>query len=434
MQRNQVAGRVLAALLIAGGVCAVAAGPAFSKRIERQQAHNTGTTSSTAVSQDDMELVRAIQRDLQNAGMVDLDKVRVDVTHGVVTLTGEVDSALARDRAMGVAHTYSGVEQVVDRMSLRSATRTDAQLKDDVQRMLEQHSTLGHDVNVEVHDGNVKLSGHTDTYQDRELANDLAAGVSGVRQVHNEVEVHLEGEPRKDADIRQDIESRIQRSDCEACDDVTVNVNQGKVTLNGTVDSSGARNDLVDMVWVPGVVAVNGDQLKIDLHEATAQANAPTHPGQVPAERSAAYRPDETLELMVRDVLEDDPMLSNDMPAVHVNNGVVYLTGMVASERAKQHAGDVAEDIDGVVRVQNDLQVRKASPAMDDEAIRKRIETALHDDPYFQSHQVRVQVDNGVARLTGRVSSERERAAAEDIARGVKGVTDVTNDLVASNY
>jgi len=86
------------------------------------------------------------------------------------------------------------------------------------------------------------------------------------------------------------------------------------------------------------------------------------------------------------------------------------------------------------VRVQNDLQVRKASPAMDDEAIRKRIETALHDDPYFQSHQVRVHVDNGVARLTGRVASERERAAAEDIARGVKGVTDVTNDLVASNY
>jgi osmotically-inducible protein OsmY len=37
---------------------------------------------------------------------------------------------------------------------------------------------------------------------------------------------------------------------------------------------------------------------------------------------------------------------------------------------------------------------------------------------------------NGNVRLTGQVNSERERQRAEQIARGVKGVRSVSNEIV----
>jgi osmotically-inducible protein OsmY len=468
MQSKELVGRALAALLMAGGVCLAFATPA-SAGPAGQTRSGTAAHSSRSANLDDRELARAIEKDLRDAQMVDLDDVRVDVRNGTVTLTGEVDSALARERALRIARMYGNVDEVVDRLSVRTASRTDDQLKADVERMFERHSSLDrHDIEVDVKQGAVTLTGEAGTYRDRRLANDLAESVAGVRRVDNRIEVQRNGSDlREDALIRQDIERRIGRS-CGHCD-VDVTVNQGRVKLDGSVPSGADRRELLDMVWVPGVVEVDDDELKIDFGERAASRTDARdenrrvrgHEGRGTrrtdverdrdrdrermGERRASYRRDDAaLARELRDEFRDDPIFSRNAPQVRVDDGVVYLTGTVDSVRAKRRAGEIAEDLPGVDRVRNDLRVsdrpgmrgngtRDSRVDTDDDAIQRRIEQALYDDPFFNRHQIRVQVEDGVVRLTGRVPSERERAAAEDIALSVEGVEDVDNDLIVSN-
>lgn len=453
MQINQLMGRGLAALLVAGGVCLAFPMPATADPVAGPDKERT---RARAANLDDRELTRAIEKDLQEAEMVDLDDIRVDVRKGTVTLTGEVDSMLARERALRIARMYQDVDQVVDRMSVRSASRSDEQLKAEVERMLQKHSNLDkRHVEVDVKRGAVTLSGDTETYRQRRLAHDLAGSVAGVKRVNNEINVARNGgfEVREDAQIRQDIESRIERG-CEDCD-VDVSVSRGRVKLDGTVESGADRRELMDVVWVPGVVEVDDDDLKIGFGERTASRSARDenrrvrgHEGSYPAqrdrgERRASYRRDDVaLGRELRDEFRNDPLFARNEPQVRVDNGVVYLTGTVNSLRAKRRAEEIAEDLPGVDRVRNDLRVsdrpgtrnsRDTRYDTDDDAIHRRVEQALYDDPFFSRNQIRVEVEDGVVRLTGRVPSDRERAAAEDIARGVAGVEDVDNDLIVSN-
>jgi hyperosmotically inducible periplasmic protein len=60
---------------------------------------------------------------------------------------------------------------------------------------------------------------------------------------------------------------------------------------------------------------------------------------------------------------------------------------------------------------------------------RAMIQSRLHNDPSLQDNHVAVSIDNGVARLTGTVDSEAEKAAAARDAT-VAGVVGVDNRLV----
>ena len=65
-----------------------------------------------------------------------------------------------------------------------------------------------------------------------------------------------------------------------------------------------------------------------------------------------------------------------------------------------------------------------------DEALAGRVSTALNADATYFFRHVNVQVDDGVAALSGYVWSAQALYRAREIARGVPGVTRVaTNDL-----
>ena len=66
----------------------------------------------------------------------------------------------------------------------------------------------------------------------------------------------------------------------------------------------------------------------------------------------------------------------------------------------------------------------------DDSNITNSIRAKFIEDPVVHFGDVGVTTLNGNVRLTGRVNSERERQRASQIARGVKGVRSVNNDIV----
>jgi hyperosmotically inducible periplasmic protein len=65
----------------------------------------------------------------------------------------------------------------------------------------------------------------------------------------------------------------------------------------------------------------------------------------------------------------------------------------------------------------------------DDSTITNSIRARYLDDPMVHFGEVGVTTLNGNVRLTGRVNSERERQRAAQIAREVKGVRGVNNEI-----
>ncbi len=445
MRRNHRGASGLAALLLAAG--AVAWTPASAD-------HGTSKSPRTAAASTiEEDLARAIEKDIHQAAMADLSGVDVAVHHGVVTLTGDVDSDWARKEAVSIVRHYEGVTGVEDRLSVShpQTSRPDDQIESEIQRLIDRHSTGDAiDVDARVDSGAVTLIGTADSHHDKEFANDLAESVPGVKRVDNKIKVQEgTGDARTDQEIRQEVQERLDRAVNAVCPDVDVDVRNGKVELDGTVPSSNARRQIVEMAWVPGVKEVDDDDLKIDLaaqpaahgdirrHEPSRNSSLETEERET--EQHASYKHgDEALERELRDAFDDEPGFGRQEPVVRVESGVVSLSGTVPSAALKQRAEEIARDLDGVTRVENDLRVAGAATddedvAIDDDALQERIEDALYDHPYFEQNRVHVTVDEGRVRLTGRVASERERAAAEDIVRGVNGVKDVKNDLTVSS-
>ena len=117
--------------------------------------------------------------------------------------------------------------------------------------------------------------------------------------------------------------------------------------------------------------------------------------------------------------------------SVDTAKGVVHLRGKVDSAEAKSAASDVAQGIEGVKSVKNDLQVvaPAARPAVDvnDKDIAKAVETRFGKDS--QLKKVDVRTDAGVVTLTGQVATIDASAKASEMARGISGVKSVKNEL-----
>jgi hyperosmotically inducible protein len=126
-----------------------------------------------------------------------------------------------------------------------------------------------------------------------------------------------------------------------------------------------------------------------------------------------------------------DERVKGTQVSVDTTKGVVHLRGKVDSAEAKSAASDIAQGIDGVKSVKNDLQVvpSAARQAVDanDKDITKSVEARLSKDS--QLKKVDVRTDAGVVTLTGQVATIDAAAKASEMARGVPGVKSVKNQL-----
>ena len=126
-----------------------------------------------------------------------------------------------------------------------------------------------------------------------------------------------------------------------------------------------------------------------------------------------------------------DERVKGTQVSVDTTKGVVHLRGKVDSAEAKSAASDIAQGVEGVKSVKNDLQVvapaaRKAVNASDSD-IAKAVGTRLAKDT--QLKKVDVRTDAGVVTLTGAVPTIGASAKASEIARGIAGVKSVKNEL-----
>lgn len=66
---------------------------------------------------------------------------------------------------------------------------------------------------------------------------------------------------------------------------------------------------------------------------------------------------------------------------------------------------------------------------IDDSVITTRVKTAILNEPTLKSAEINVETFKGVVQLSGFVSSKADINKAVSIARSIKGVTSVNNDM-----
>lgn len=100
--------------------------------------------------------------------------------------TGNVGAQSGMTGGMG---TYGGqMGQQRTGRGPKNWTRSDDRIRDDVNERLAYHSDIdASEIEVEVHNGEVTLKGTVDHRHSKRVAEDVADGVNGVKQVHNQI-------------------------------------------------------------------------------------------------------------------------------------------------------------------------------------------------------------------------------------------------------
>ncbi|MFW6107168.1 MAG: BON domain-containing protein [bacterium] len=377
--------------------------------------------AATGKEVTDEQITRAIETELALDDSVSAHLIDVETANGVVTLSGSVDNALGRDRAVEIAQAIKGTRSVVNRIKIKPVERTDEQIRDDVVAALAVDPAAdAYQLDVQVQDAVVTLKGSVDAWAEKQLALNVAKGVRGVRDVKDEMDVEYEAE-RRDAEIQAEVKRRLEMD--ARVDDalVDVKVDQGKVSLTGTVGSAAEKSRARTDAWVTGVESVDATDLQVKWWAREEMKRA----------RQAVTASDEKIKKAVKDALLYDPRVFSFKPQVEVDGGVVTLKGEVEDLKAKRAAEEDARNTVGVWKVENRLRVRpKERPS--DAQLAQQVRDALKRDPYVERHQINVSVLNGKAYLYGTVDSDFEKWQADDVAARVSGVVEVQNNLTVS--
>jgi hyperosmotically inducible protein len=160
-----------------------------------------------------------------------------------------------------------------------------------------------------------------------------------------------------------------------------------------------------------------------------------------PTQRSAGETVDDSvLTGKVKAALVDNDLVKAGEVNVDSYRGVVQLNGFVGTQAEKSAASKAAQSVKGVKEVRNNLEVksvamanadadRSAGQVVDDATITAKVKTDLIADPTTKAHQINVDTNSGIVELGGFVDSQAAKDRAAEIARSVKGVKDVKNDL-----
>ena len=217
---------------------------------------------------------------------------------------------------------------------------------------------------------------------------------------------HVITRTTSDHDLQLAVLAEIDRDWRFAPAEIGVEVDNGIVTLTGTVSSYLKLGEAADIAArIPGVKGV-ANKLTVRL--------------------AGTIVPDDTkIAEAVRNALVWDSVVPEDQIDVIVRNGVVTLNGKVQYWYQRKSAVDVTKRITGVANVNDHIII--APQVRSDESMFTEIRSALarrlpHED-------IDVTVDHGTVRLVGTASSYRVRHDAEDIAWSTIGVKDVTDRI-----
>jgi len=216
---------------------------------------------------------------------------------------------------------------------------------------------------------------------------------------------------KTDSQLRKDVIDEIERDWRFKEAELGVEVDQGIVTLTGTVSSypklMAAADIAAEIAGTKGVA-----------NELTVRTPGLTGPN------------DTELAAAVRTALKWDVDVPEAKIDVIVRHGVVTLKGSVDYWYQKRAAGDRVVTLNGVSAIDNHITV--VPPSISDHDIRAKIEKAVERRIPLAARHITVNVKDGLVTLSGNVQFYSDRTLAEKAAWMTEGVRTVINKLVAT--
>ena len=203
------------------------------------------SAKTSTTSQTDRQILEHVEKELAETD-INLMNVKVRVDNGVVTLSGAVPSLWAKEELIEEASKVDGVRSVVSELTV-SAGEDDRVIGEQVAERIRQYVfyTIYDDVNIEVNDGVVTLTGRVTMPYKADAIADLVARVKGVREVRNQIQTLPVS--RFDDELRTSIARQIYGDPMFWNYAIQVNppihiiVENGRVRLTGVVSSEVER-------------------------------------------------------------------------------------------------------------------------------------------------------------------------------------------------
>ena len=216
--------------------------------------------ATATMTHTDEQIQRSVLEELKWDARVQPNEIGVAVKDGIVTLTGWVDNYTKKWAAEDAAHRVRGVKAVANDIEVRlpnSAERTDADIAAAVTRALEWDAFVPIEkLNVTVAQGWVTLRGEVEWQYQKEDTERAVRRLTGVRGVTNLLTVRPRVKPSPQ-ELKRKIEDALVRSAETDAERITVEVQDNKVILKGTVHSWAERQEAERVAWsAPGVIAV----------------------------------------------------------------------------------------------------------------------------------------------------------------------------------
>ncbi|KRB59927.1 BON domain-containing protein [Flavobacterium sp. Root186] len=190
--------------------------------------------------------------------------------------------------------------------------------------------------------------------------------------------------------------------------DIDVSVNDGIVTLGGTVDNYTQKKEAEQTVKnIAGVKAVV-DDVKVDLY-------------------FSAIKSDTDIAASVVKVLRENWAVPDHLLKVTVENGWVTLEGILHWNFQRKAAENAIRYLEGVRGVIDKIKIEAE---IKNEVEKEFVEKALRRSWLLDIDNIRVRVDNKTITLSGIVSSLFQKEEAEKIAWNTPGVWYVDNELL----
>jgi osmotically-inducible protein OsmY len=217
---------------------------------------------------------------------------------------------------------------------------------------------------------------------------------------------------KSDSQIQKDVlgeltwDSRIEETE------VGVEVDDGTVTLTGTVSSWAKKMAAQEAAHrVVGVLDVAND---------------------IEVKWPGSPRNDTDLAQAVRHALQWDVFVPDQKITSTVAKGVVTLTGEVEYGSQREAAIQSIKNLQGVIAVSNQIQVKPTYVAP--ETVRRAIAQALERHSEREAKQIKLDVHDGKAVVSGTVHSWAEREAVVGAARNTMGIQQVEDHLQIQPY
>ena len=206
---------------------------------------------------------------------------------------------------------------------------------------------------------------------------------------------------------------------------VKVDVDDGVATLTGKVRDEEQSRLAEDTAAAYAGVTQVVNKLKID---------ADLKPGS-----------DEWIALKIRSRLLVKANVSLTDTKVEVHNGVVYLAGTAESAAQRDLTEAYVKDIDGVHSVSNNIQVVDATKPkevkdhsytvgekLDDSSITAQVKYELFSHRSTSALKTKINTINGNVIISGAASSDAEKDLVTKLAKSVRGVEAVDNNMTVT--